>query len=575
MRRFSMTLFLVMTLLFNAAPAQKLALVGGHVINPEGRPSVKNAVVLIDGNRIAQVGPKEKIRIPDGFRVVDVSGKWLIPGLVDGHVHFFQSGGLYTRPDVIDLRHRVPYEQELRLIRERLPDTFARYLRCGVTGVVDVGGPFWNFEVRALAQKTDLAPRVVVAGPLVSTYQPEALTTSDPPIIRVDSIEEALQLVRRQVEKKTDLIKIWYIVRSGQSPEDHFPMVKAVIDESHRLGVRVAVHATQLATAKAAVRAGADILVHSVNDRPVDAEFIDMLKRHKVLYTPTLVVWEGYREVLAQQVRLSPPEWRWGNPYVIATFFDMVELPPGSYPKRSDRWVQSRMERLKTAMANLKTLQEAGVLIVAGTDAGNIGTLHGPAIFREFELMAEAGLTPGAILTAATSRGAMLMGREKELGAIAPEKLADIVVLHADPLQDIRNTAAVAMVIKNGRLWSAGDILQESPQDLVQRQLNAYNGRDLEAFLDTYASDIEIYNFPDSLRYQGIDALRRRYGRWFARNPQLHARLVNRITLNGFVIDREEVTGLASGDTLNAVAIYSVKNGKIRKVWFIRGDRGK
>ncbi|UCH11665.1 MAG: amidohydrolase family protein, partial [Fidelibacterota bacterium] len=120
----------------------------------------------MSGNRITQVGPDTEVEIPPEVEVISAKDKWIIPGLIDAHIHFFQSGGLYTRPDAIDLRKHVPYaDEELRLIRERLADTFARYLRCGITSVVDVGGPYWNFEVRELARQSDMAPTVAVAGP--------------------------------------------------------------------------------------------------------------------------------------------------------------------------------------------------------------------------------------------------------------------------------------------------------------------------------------------------------------------------------------------------------------------------
>jgi cytosine/adenosine deaminase-related metal-dependent hydrolase len=190
------------------AAASSKAIVGGNVVNPDGASSIKNAVILIKDNRIIQVGKPGKVKIPQDAEIINIEGKWVIPGLIDSHIHFFQSGGIYTRPDVIDLRKYVPYvDQELSQIKKQLPDTFARYLRCGITSVVDMGGPFWNFEVRELALKTDLAPRVEVAGPLISTYQPEALTTDDPPIIKVNTVEEALALVHKQIEKKPDFIR--------------------------------------------------------------------------------------------------------------------------------------------------------------------------------------------------------------------------------------------------------------------------------------------------------------------------------------------------------------------------------
>ena len=249
----------------------------GHPGPHPRAPPQPDSVLLVEGGRIAAAGPAAEVEVPAGAEVLDLAGRWIIPGLIDGHVHFFQSGGLYTRPDVVDLRDRVPYESELAAIRERLPDTFARYLRSGITAVADVGGPMWNFEVRRLAEEAEKAPRVAVAGPLVSTYQPEALTTDDPPILKVESEEEALALVRRLAEKKADFVKIWYIVSRGETAEANYPLIAATIEESHRLGVRVAVHATELETARLAVRAGADVLVHSVADAPVDEDFVRLL----------------------------------------------------------------------------------------------------------------------------------------------------------------------------------------------------------------------------------------------------------------------------------------------------------
>ncbi|MFQ6116257.1 MAG: amidohydrolase family protein, partial [bacterium] len=549
------------------------AIVGGTLVNPDGPTPIENSVILLQGPRIVKVGKFGEIQVPEDAELVNAEGKWIIPGLIDAHVHFFQSGGLYTRPDGIDLRKYVPYEkQELAQIRERLPDTFARYLRCGITSVVDVGGPFWNFEVREKSQKSDLAPRVAVAGPLVSTYQPEALTTEDPPIIKVNSVEEARSLVQRQVEKKADLIKIWYIVRQGQKPEDHLPLVRATIEESHKHGIRVAVHATGLETARSAVRAGAEVLVHSVLDKKVDEDFIQLLKDNHVIYTPTLVVFEGYPEVFSQQIKLTAPEQEIANPYIVSTLFDLRELPPDDIPKR----ILDRMRNPEPIspnpimLKNLKILQDAGVTIAVGTDAGNIGTLHGPAIFREFELMTEAGLSPEQILAAATIGGAKVMGQQEHLGTIKEGKLADMVILNSDPLLDIQNTSDIHLVIKNGNIYQPKQIITKTPEDIVQQQVNAYNARDIKAFLATYSPDINIFNHPDSLLYSGLEEMEEVYKSLFEKVPNLHVKIVNRIALGKFVIDREKVTGFPNGRVIHAVAIYKVQDDSIQRVWFVR-----
>ena len=548
------------------------AIVGGTLVNTDGKAPIENAVILIENSRIVQVGTSKQVKIPNGAEIVNAAGKWIIPGLIDAHIHFFQSGGLYTRPDVIDLRKYVPYEeQELVKIRERLPDTFARYLRCGITSVVDVGGPFWNFKVRELSLKTELAPRVAVAGPLISTYQPEALKTKDPPIIKVNSVEEAQSLVWRQVEEKPDLIKIWFIVSRNEKPEDHLPLVKATIQESHKHGMRVAVHATQLETARTAVKAGADVLVHNVFDKEVDGEFIDLLKDKNIILTPTLIVSEGYNEVLTQQVKLSPPEYEIANPYIVSTFFDLRQLPAEDIPERILKGMKNPkpITPNPVALKNLKLLQDGGVTIAAGTDAGNIGTLHGPSLFREFELMAEAGLSPLQIITAATINGAKVMGREKELGTIESGKLADMVILNSDPLLDILNTSDIHLIVKDGRVYEPEQILRKTPEDVVQQQVNAYNARDIKAFLAAYSPDIRMYRHPDRLLRSGLEEMRRRYGSLFENTPHLHCKIVNRMVLGNFVIDREKITGLPNDQVLHGVVIYEVLGGLIQHVWII------
>jgi imidazolonepropionase-like amidohydrolase len=433
--------------LFAFQDSQTLVILGPTLIDGTGKPALKNAAIVVENGKILDIGPRGKVRIPSKVRTIDAKGKWVIPGLIDAHVHFFQSADIYTRPDVVDLRKWRPYETELEWIKERLPVTFARYLASGITGVVDVGGPMWNFEVRDLAAKTKNAPRVAVAGPLISTYVPPALQTSDPPIIKANSPGEARELVRKEAERQPDLIKIWFIHRDGENLVEQTAMVHAAIDEAHAHNLRVAVHATQLATAKAALESGADILVHSVTDRRVDNEFVDLIKKKDVLYMTTLVVEEGYREVLNQQVNLSDIEQRLGDPQVIASWAELGKIPPAEIP--GGLRTRPPREPRPVAFDNLALLDAAGVRIVGATDAGNIGTLHGPALHREFELMVEAGLRPMEVLVSATRNAAAVMGRT-DVGTLEKGKLADLVILDGDPQADIKNTRKINRVMKGG-----------------------------------------------------------------------------------------------------------------------------
>jgi len=429
-------------------PESTTAFVGATLIDATGSPR-PNAVILVKGDRITAVGNRDEVPIPSEAQVFDASGKWIVPGLIDAHIHFFQSGGLYTRPDVIDLRNVRPYAEEIAWIRQRIPATLARYLASGVTSVMDVGGPFWTFDVRELANRTKTAPRVAVAGPLVATYVPSALQVDDPPLIKVSSPEESRIAVRRVLARHPDLVKFWFIPLPGQSLATQSAVVRAAIETSHAAGVRVVVHATQLDVARAAVEVGADILAHSVEDRRVDEAFVQRLKERNVLYVTTIVVNEGYHEVLGQKVKLTDIERHLGDPEVIATFDELRRLPVW---KKAWAFVWPDP---KVMSWNLKRLQQGGVTIAAGTDAGNIGTLHGPALHRELELMAEAGLSPREILIAATQGGARVMGRRDDLGTIEKGKLADFLLLDADPLADITHLRRIYRVVKGGMIFDS------------------------------------------------------------------------------------------------------------------------
>ena len=440
--------FALASTLIAQQPSDVIAIQGATVITGTGRPSIRNAAIVIEAGQIRAIGPRAEVRVPSTAQTIDARGKWVIPGLIDAHVHIAQSGGLYTRPDIIDLRKWRPYEKELEWIKQRLPFTLERYLLSGITGVVDCGGPMWNFDMRDIASHTKRAPRVAIAGPLISTYAPPAVPTNDPDVIKANSPSEARELVRRQLERKPDLVKIWFIRRPGDNFDQQVQIVSAAIDESKSHNVRVAVHATELETAKASLRAGADILVHSVTDRLVDKEFIDLVKSRDILYMTTFFVEDGYRQVLNQQVSLTDIEQRLGDPEVIATWSDLAKIAPNEVPGGIPRIPPG--PKRPVAYDNLMVLESAGVRVVGATDAGNIGTLHGPALHRELELMALAGMRPMDILVSATKNAAAVMGKQDQVGTLERGKFADLVILDADPLVDIKNTRKIFKVMKAG-----------------------------------------------------------------------------------------------------------------------------
>jgi imidazolonepropionase-like amidohydrolase len=447
--------------------AGRISLVGATVIDPADGKVLPNATIVINGDKIERVAMGKQDATTLGKQVSCV-GKFILPGYIDTHVHFFQSADLFTRPDGADFNSVRPYKDEVAWIKSHLDDVFARYIRCGITSVVDVGGPMWNFEVRKKAHATVKAPRVAVAGPLISSVSREKLDLGDPPIVKIDTPDQAREFVRKLAEQKPDLVKIWYIVDKDHPVDAFRPIARATIQESHAHHIRVAVHATELETARAAVEEGADVLVHSVTDQPVDDVFVKLLKDRHVILCPTLVVFERYSRTFSHQLNLTPEEEKWGNPEVIASL-DVTKVPQEKLPQRVKDALadpKAALDRIKktydVALPNLKKLEDAGVTIAAGTDAGNIGTIHGPALFREFQLMKEAGLTPMQILQCATANAAKLFGDQAgaHIGRLQDGYFADLVVLDSNPLDDIKNASDIDSVIKNGVAYPADSVLK-------------------------------------------------------------------------------------------------------------------
>ena len=461
---------LAATLMLASAPCQAadrsiIAIVGATVIHPDRDPSsavASNSTLIIAGRRIQSIGPASSTPAPAGATLIDGKGKWVVPGLIDSHIHFFQSGNLYTRPDVADFNAWRPYAKEVERNKARLPATFKVWLASGVTSVVDIGGPMWNFTMRDAAVKSPAAPRVAVAGPLISMIDRVKLDLGDPPIIKVTSADEARALVQRELERKPDFIKVWFIHQRGDDLAAQEAIVKAAADAAHMGGVRLAVHATELIVAKASLRVGADFLVHSVEDEAVDEEFLALAKRNRALYCPTLFVTLGYPYALSNTWRPTEAERRLADPQILAAMNDLQKIPKQMLPERVAKAMNQPTPPKPSAIAlqNLRKVWDAGIPVVMGTDAGNIGTLHGPSVFREMEIMTQAGLTPLQILRSATSNGAKAMGLEREIGTLAPGKLADLVILDADPLANVINLSKIHRVIKDGKLFVPDELIR-------------------------------------------------------------------------------------------------------------------
>jgi imidazolonepropionase-like amidohydrolase len=382
------------------------AWVGARIIDGTGKPAIEHGTLLIRDGHIAAVG--KHVKVPSGVEIIDASGKTIIPGLINAHGH-------------------VNREDQLGL-----------YLRDGITTVLSLGGDK-EFALREYCAKAPpgTAPRLYVAGPIQDS-------SAIPGAVAVKTPEEARKSVDELIRNKPDFVKVrvddFRGVRQKMTPE----VYSAAIDEAHKNGYRTAAHIVMLDDAKGVLRAGVDYIAHSVRDREVDQEFIQLMKKRHVSYSPTLT-----REFAVFGYSETPAFFN--DPFFLKEA-DPAEMKQMEDPKRqstmstdpSALWYK---EHMAVAMRNLKTLSDAGITIAMGTDSGGgPGRFQGYFEHMELEYETKAGLSPMQALISATSGAAKTINISKQVGTLQKGKLADFLVLTANPLDDIKNTRAIESV---------------------------------------------------------------------------------------------------------------------------------
>jgi cytosine/adenosine deaminase-related metal-dependent hydrolase len=376
--------------------------------------------------------------------------------LIDAHVHYGQTGWVDGRPDVIDLRTQYPYDSVTADLAAH-PKRFDRANLCsGVTSVFDVGGFPWTYGISRRSRNASDAPRVVATGPLLATIEVDPQMAGQFNFMRDDSTVRAA--VRAHRASGAEALKVWYIELPDSLRAHAKAMLISAGDEARKVGLRLVVHATELARAKEAVEVGAVVLVHDVFDSTADPEFLTAAKRRGTIVIPTLTVLEGYADVMLGR----SPKQRYAFDCVDPTTRQKLEtvIPDTLRAAGKSFWGGPEAAKLRTrASDNLRRMYQAGIPIAMGTDAGNPGTAHGPSVHREMEAMQQAGMPASAVFASATVIAARAMALEGEVGSVAAGKRADLVVFGANPTVDIRNARQVRFVIRNGVLFAREDLL--------------------------------------------------------------------------------------------------------------------
>ena len=400
------------------------ALTGARIIDGTGRAPVAQGTVVMSGGKIVAAGPANSVTIPAGAARVDMSGKTIMPGIINAHGHV-QKG--------FNNSVAIP-------IRDDLVRRLKMYSAYGVTTVVNLGAnPDDEVEgIRLRDEQNGIA------------LDRARIYTSGASVRRWKTPEEARKDVDRVADLKVDVVKFHF----DDPPNNMAPEVwGAIVEQAQKRGLRTAPHIFYLRDAKAAVAKGVNVLAHSVRDLDVDQELIAAMKQRNVGYIPTLT-----REVsvFVYETRpdfLNEPFFQRGMP-LFRDHLAIVTAPGYQEKLRNDPAVQAIKKALVQANRNLKILSDAGVLIGFGTDGGvpnnaTFGRWEGYFEHVELEMMVQAGLTPMQALTAATG-GAARVSNLRDLGTLEAGKAADLLVLDANPLQEIRNTRQINSV------WIAG-----------------------------------------------------------------------------------------------------------------------
>jgi imidazolonepropionase-like amidohydrolase len=325
----------------------------------------------------------------------------------------------------------------------------------GVTSVFDVGGYPWTMRLHDRFENDTRVPHVVAAGPLLSTLDHWLNLPAERQFIVLKDAESAKNGVHYLASQGSKAIKVWFIVSQQLPVEGSTPGVMAAGEEARKNKLPLIVHATGLAEAKASLRAGANVLVHSVEDVPVDQEFLDLAKKNGTIVIPTLTVIDGYVRMYRAVVDRKPPTVDDPNGCVdratLAKIAETATVDPSLVSRDRMAAREQRAERFtRVTRGNLKTLVNAGIPIATGTDAGNPLTLHGPAIYAEMEAMQSSGMTPMQVIVASTATASRAMGLDKQLGTIEKGKDADLVVTGGDPSLDVANFRKIRYVVRSG-----------------------------------------------------------------------------------------------------------------------------
>lgn len=443
-----------------------LAYVGATIVDGTGEDPIENGVLVVDRGRLTHVGDASSVSVPPDMQRVDVSGQWIVPGLIDTHIHFMESGRPEMDKGLRSLDPSLSEEADVAWIKSRLPYTLSRYLCSGVTTVLSVGGPIHiEFGAKKLAARLEETPRVLVAGGPIANSGFEWVFDGEPAVFWADTEQQMREKVREFASHGADAIKLGYVgpamgVQTEVTPEAYAPIMRAAAKEAQLHGLPIVTHVMMKQEFEAVLDTGLDAFAHLAFDAAINDAAVEEVVAKDIAVAPTISVFTRMIEVFEGTVELTSIERQCADPEVTSTYTSYPQTEAGAQAFAvMAQGLKVAFPNMEAAMGDsIRRLQLAGARFIIGSDASHIGTSHGVALHTEMQLLEQAGVTPMNLLLAATKHGAEVLGKSDEFGTLEPGKSADFLVLDADPLETVSNLQAIHTVVKQGRAFEQSSL---------------------------------------------------------------------------------------------------------------------